>query len=203
MNLRNLLLVALVMIQTACSLGAPSKPSNFYVLSPAPGTPVAGREAVNVPLSVAVGPVTLPDIFDRPQIVTRPDANRVQLAEFDRWGGDLNEDLLRVLTQNLMGRLNTENVATYPWQGPDRPVYQVALRFFHFDGELGKRAYLSGIWELLDGRDDCQLAVRRFAITQTPPGPDYAAFVQALSEGLATLSQEIATAIVAAKPGCS
>jgi uncharacterized lipoprotein YmbA len=70
MNMRNLLLVALVMVQTACSLGAPSKPSNFYVLSPAPGTPVAGREAVNVPLSVAVGPVTLPDIFDRPQIVS-------------------------------------------------------------------------------------------------------------------------------------
>jgi uncharacterized lipoprotein YmbA len=202
MNLRNLLLVGLVMVQTACSLGAPSKPSNFYVLSPAPGTPVAGREAANAPLSVAVGPVTLPDIFDRPQIVTRPDTNRVELAEFDRWGGDLNEDLSRVLTQNLMGRLNTENVAAYPWQGPDRPVYQVAVRFFHFDGELGKRADVSGIWELLDGRGGCQLAVRRFAFTQTPTGPDYADFVQALSAGLEVLSQDIATGIAAAKPGC-
>jgi hypothetical protein len=189
-------------MQTACSLGGPSKPSTFYVLSAVTGPPVAGREATQAPLSVAVGPVTLPDIYDRPQIVTRPDPNRIELAEFDRWGGDLNQDLLRVLTQNLIGQLSTDDVAAYPWPGSERPVYQVAVRFFHLDGELGKRAYLAGIWQLLDGRAGCQLAARRFDITETPRGADYDAFVQALSEGLAGLSQEIATGIVAARPGC-
>ena len=202
MKMRNLLLVVLVLMQTACSLGAPSKPSRFYVLSAAGNAPEAVRGSTNTGLSVAVGPVTLPDVLNRPQIVTRADTNRIELAEFDRWGGDLNQDVTRVLTQNLIGRLNTGNVATYPWQGSDRPVYQVAVSFFHFDGELGKRAYLSGIWQLLDGRGGCQLAVDRFDITETPSADDYAAFVQALSEGLGKLSQEIAGGIAAAKPGC-
>jgi uncharacterized lipoprotein YmbA len=202
MKMQNLLLVVLVLLQTACSLGAPSKPSRFYVLSAAGASSATTSGSTDVGLSVAVGPVTLPDVLNRPQIVTRADSNRIELAEFDRWGGDLNQDLTRVLTQNLIGQLNTGNVATYPWQGSGRPAYQVAVSFFHFDGELGKRAYLSGIWQLLDGRDGCQLAVHRFDIAETPSAGDYAAFVQALSEGVHQLSQEIAGGIAAAKPGC-
>jgi uncharacterized lipoprotein YmbA len=202
MNMRNPLLLMLVITQAACSIGGPSKPSTFYVLSSATGTPVAEQASTNGPLSVAVGPITLPDIYDRPQIVTRTTANRIALAEFDRWGGDLNQDVSRVLAQNLMGQLNTDAVATFPWQGPDRPVFQIAVRFFRFDGEPGKRAQLSGIWQLFDGRAGCQLTARRFDITETPAGPDYAAFVQALSEGLAGLSQDIATGITTARPGC-
>ena len=202
MNIRNLLLPILVITLAACSIGGPSKPSTFYVLSNATGTPVAAHTSTPAALSIAVGPITLPDIYDRPQIVTRTDANRIGLAEFDRWAGDLNQDMSRVLTQNLMGRLNTDAVATYPWQGSDRPVFQVAVRFFRFDGEPGKRAELSGIWQLLDGGAGCQLKARRFDITETPAGPDYAAFVQALSEGLAALGQDIATGITTARPGC-
>lgn len=202
MTLRNLLLIGLLVMQTACSLGGPSRPSEFYVLSTAKGTPVAGRQAATMPLSVAVGPITLPDILDRPQIVTQPDVNRIELAEFNRWAGDLNQDVLRVLMENLMGRLNTDEVAAYPWQGSDRPTYQIAVRIFHFDGELSKRARLSGVWQLIDGRDGCQLAARRFDITETPAGVGYVAYVQALSEGLAELSQDIATGVAAARPGC-
>jgi uncharacterized lipoprotein YmbA len=200
MYVRNLALTMWIIMQAACSLGGPSKPSAFYALSSVAGAPVPGRESV--PLSVAVGPITLPDIVDRPQIVKRPDVNRIDLAEFDRWAGDLNQDLVRVLTQDLMARLHTDDVGTYPWQGADRPVYRVTAHFFHFDGELGKRAYLSGIWQLLDGHDDCRLTVRRFDITKTPEGADYAAFAQALSEGVADLSQEIAAGIAVATPGC-
>jgi uncharacterized lipoprotein YmbA len=195
-------LVVLAALQTACSLGGPSRPAEFYVLSASPATPVAGRESSDVPLSVAVGPVDLPDIFDRPQIVTRPGANRIGLAEFNRWGGDLNADLSRVLVQNLMVRLNTQNVFTYPLLRDARADYRVAMRFFRFDGELGKRVTLSGTWQLLNGDSGCPLATRGFDISETPTGPTYDDFVQAISDGVAQLSQEIAVQIVAAKPGC-
>jgi uncharacterized lipoprotein YmbA len=202
MTKRNLLVLVVVILQTACSIGGPSKPSDFYVLTPVPADPVPGAGLTEAPLTVAVGPVSLPDVLDRPQIVTQSDANRIELAEFHRWGGDLGQDIVRVLSQDLIARLDTENVSPYPWQGVEQPVYQVAMRFFRFDGESGKHARLAGIWRLLDGRDGCQLAVHRFDVTKTPAGAGYGALVQALSEGLAGLSQEIATAIAAARPGC-
>jgi hypothetical protein len=195
-------LVVLAALQTACSLGGPSRPAQFYVLSASPATPVAGRESADVPLSVAVGPVDLPDIFDRPQIVTRPAANRLDLAEFNRWGGDLNADLTRVLVQNLMVRLNTQNVLGYPLLRDARADFRVAMRFFRFDGELGKRVNLSGTWQLLDGESGCPLATRGFDISETPAGPTYDDFVQAISDAVAKLSQAIAVTIAAAKPGC-
>ena len=202
MTTRNLLLLVLVIMQTACSIGGPSKPSSFYVLSPVPGTPVARTGTTSPPLSVAVGPISLPDVLDRPQIVTRTDDNRIELAEFDRWGGDLGQDIVRVLTQDLMTRLDSDNISASPWTGSDKPLYQVGVRFFHFEGLLGKRARLAGTWQLLDGRRGCQFEVRRFDITQKPEGADYSALVQALSAGLGALSQEIAAAIVTAAPAC-
>jgi len=195
-------LVVLAALQTACSLGGPSRPAQFYVLSVSPAPPVAGRESAEVPLSVAVGPVDLPDIFDRPQIVTRPGANRLDLAEFNRWAGDLNADLSRVLIQDLMVRLNTQHVLAYPLLRDARADFRVAMRFFRFDGELGKRVNLSGTWQLLDGDSGCPLATRGFDIEETPAGPAYDDFVQAISEGVAQLSQEIAVTIATVKPGC-
>jgi len=76
------------------------------------------------------------------------------------------------------------------------------VRFFHFEGVLGKRVRMAGTWQLLDGRRGCQIAVRRFDSTQTPQGADYSALVHALSVGLGALSQEIAAAIVTAAPAC-
>ena len=64
-----------------------SIPPRFYVLSPLPrGQQVS---APDKPLVIGIGPVELPPYLDRPQIVSRPDANRIALAEFDRWAEPL------------------------------------------------------------------------------------------------------------------
>ncbi|MFQ5645141.1 MAG: membrane integrity-associated transporter subunit PqiC, partial [Thiogranum sp.] len=123
-----LLIVMLVLFQTGCSIGGASRPAEFYVLNTEPGAPVDGRSAPAGPLSVGLGPIAMPDIFDRPQIVTRPEPNRLDMAEFDRWGGDLNHDLSRVLAQNLMSRLNTDSILPHPWSSSDRPDFQVAVQ---------------------------------------------------------------------------
>jgi len=134
--------------------------------------------------------------------VTRVDSNRIVLAEFDRWGGDLNKNLLRVLSQNLMQRLNTDNIVTFPWKRQENPDLQVSIRFFDFDGTLGKQVVISGIWQVLDGEQGCLLAARRFDLTETPADSSYAGFVNALSHGMASLSQAIAEKLAETSPGC-
>jgi len=197
-----LLMVILVLAQAGCSIGGASRPAEFYVLNVEPGTPVSGRTAAAGPLTVGLGPVTLPDIFDRPQIVTRPEPNRLDMAEFDRWGGDLNRDLSRVLAQNLMSRLNTDSILPHPWSSRDTPDFQVAVQVFRFDGELGKVARFEGVWRLMDGAKGCELATHRFSFTESPAGSGYQEFVSAMSRAVARLSQEIAEQIGRARPGC-
>jgi uncharacterized lipoprotein YmbA len=142
------------------------------------------------------------DVFDRPQIVTRPDPNQVRLAEFDRWAGDLKKNLEQVLAQNLMSRLNTDSVVAFPWSSRSEPDFQIAVRFFHFDGEVGQLARIEGVWRLLDGVKGCELAARSFRIEERPERSDYAEFVSAMSHAVARLSQEIAEKVAATQPGC-
>jgi len=202
MQKKYLLMLVLVLVQVGCSIGGTSRPAEFYVLNAEPGTPVSSRTAPARPLSVGLGPITMPDIFDRPQIVTRPQPNRLDLAEFDRWGGDLNRDLSRVLAQNLMSRLNTDSILPHPWSSRETPDFQVAVQVFRFDGELGSVARFEGVWRLMDGAKGCELAVQRFSFDESPAGSGYLEFVSAMSRAVARLSQEIAERIGKTTPGC-
>ena len=203
MNSRHLLLLIALTLTLAACMSAPSVPSRFYLLSPDPGQPVAGRSAAATPLSIGLGPVMLPEVYDRPQIVTRTDDHRIQLAEFDRWGSDLNKDLARTLARNLMGRLNTDSVVLYPWPGRYKPDFQVRLQFFRLDGELDQTAVLEGVWRLLDGDRGCELVARRFSLEEPITGADYHGLVAAISRGVSRLSQEIAEQVAVTRPGCA
>ncbi len=202
MNIRYAIPVIALTLSLAACIGTPTRPAQFYLLSPDPGQPVAGRAAAATPLSIGLGPVTLPEIYDRPQIVTRTDANRIDMAEFDRWGGDLNKELTRTLARNLMGRLNTDSVVLHPWSGRYKPDFQVSIRFFRLDGQLDSTATLDGVWRLLDGSKGCELAANHFQYQQPTSGPGYPELVDAISRGVARLSDEIARQIAASEPGC-
>ena len=194
--------VAVVVLQAGCSIGKPSRPAEFYVLSSEPAQPVSGRQDPAEPLLLGLGPLSLSDVFDRPQIVTRPDPNQVKLAEFDRWAGDLKKNLEQVLAQNLMSRLNTDSVVAFPWSSRSQPDFQIAVHFFRFDGEVGQLARIEGVWRLLDGVKGCELTARSFKFEQRPAGSGYAEFVSAMSHAVARLSQEIAQQVTATEPGC-
>jgi len=199
-NRYTLLLLAMVLLLAGC-MGKPTRPAEFYVLSTTPGTPVSGTSA-EAPLSLGLGPLTMPEIYDRPQIVTRGDANQIVLAEFDRWGGDLNKDLGRTLARNLMSRLNTDSIVPYPWSSRYAPDFQVTVRVFRFDGVPGENAVFEGIWRVLDAARGCELAADRFTITEKTGGEGYPALVSAMSRAVATLSQAIAEQLAVTQPGC-
>ena len=90
-----LLIACLLPAVLSGCLGA-GRPIEFYALTPlAPpvAVPAGAPSAV-----VAVHPAVIPAVIDRPQIVTRTGENQLVLAEFNRWGGSLKEEVSRVLT---------------------------------------------------------------------------------------------------------
>src|SRR3546814_11447622 len=63
---------------------------------------------------IAVAPVTLPAYLDRPDIVTRSTDNRLELADFDDWAEPLDDNITRVLAENLGHLLRTDRVVVLP-----------------------------------------------------------------------------------------
>jgi len=94
---------ALAILGAGCSS---TPPAHFYTLSPT-STPAATSSE----LSVAVGPVAVPAAVDRPQIVVSLGPNSVWLDEFNRWAAPLQDDIARVVAENLVAMLGTPSVA--------------------------------------------------------------------------------------------
>ncbi|UCE51446.1 MAG: membrane integrity-associated transporter subunit PqiC [Desulfobacterales bacterium] len=179
---------------TGCRSASP--PVEFYTLNSAIETPQATQAAeADQNIAVGVGPMEIPKIIDRPQIVSRTSPNKINMDEFHRWGGSLYEDILRVITANLSILLKTDRVAAYPWEDYFRPDYRIALDVHQFDGSLGEQVVLNVTWTVTGREGRNTLFVRKSLIKEPALGTDFEAFVSAKSRALATLSREMAAEI--------
>ena len=173
-----------------------TQPVEFYTLTPLEATSEEDKAAdLEDTLAIGVGPIELPKINDRPQIVTRMGPNKVNVDEFHRWAGSLYEDFLRVLTVNLSKLLQSNLVAAYPWEDYFNPQYQIFMEVHQFDGKLGEYVVLDVTWVLTGREARAILAVRKSQLKEPIDGPNYEAFVSAKSRTLANLSRQIANEI--------
>lgn len=93
--------------------GCASKSSKFYTLDPAARMPSSGPVPVAPPgpaSSISLVSVEIPDYLDRPQIVTRNEKGGLEIAEFDRWAGELQKDIARVLAETMSASLPESRV---------------------------------------------------------------------------------------------
>ncbi len=169
-------------------------PSNFYALS-ANASPRGLSDAESKAVSVGIGPVTLPVMLDRPQIVTREGNNRLGLSEFQRWAGSLSSEVPQVLAQNLMQELGTDRIASYPWPRYRRIDYQVVVDVFRFDGLPGQSVILEGVWTLVRGDGEEELEAHGFREQVPVAGNDFESLVASHSVALARLGARIAEVI--------
>jgi len=185
--MRRYLLVMLVSV--AGCLGPQQDPSAFFLLSPAPG-PAVGTP---IPVSVGLGPVTIPGYLDRPQIVVRLSDNEIQLSEADRWAEPLRDHITRTLEENLSRLLPGSSYVDFPWYESARPDYALQLEIRHFEADAGGQVVLDGTWRLLQGEEEVDS--RDASIDESVAGPSRGAGVAAQSRALAELSGEIAAAV--------
>jgi len=189
-----------IFILTGCR--SASSPIEFYTLTPLIGVAEADQAAgPGKAVAVGVGPLQMPKIIDRPQIVSRTGVNGINVDEFHRWGGSLYEDFLTVLTLNLSALLRSNMVAAYPWEEYFDPDYRIYLEVYQFDGRLGEYALLNITWTITGRRSDNLLRVRNSVIKEAVQSEDYEAFVAAKSRILASLSREMASEIMAIHAG--
>ena len=183
-----------MLLLVGCATSSP--PVNFYTLHVLEDSerPI-GEKGVTRELTIGLGPIELPEMLDRPQIITRTGNHRLQFAEFDRWAGSLKNDFSRILAENLSVLLNTEDIVVFPWGGGADIDYQVIVDVANFDAVFQENARLNARWKLRKGNQGKLLRGKRSVITERIVGEDYEAVVAALNRTLDAFSREIAKAI--------
>jgi len=184
--------VAACLLLASC---ANTSPTRFYTLSSLSATPGETPGMASRDLTVAVGPVTLPEYLNRPQLVTRDGSNQVRLADFDSWIEPVQGLFARTLVENLSVLLGTDDVLLMPQRRPVRPDYQVEVEVTRFDVDTSGNAVLDARWWVLDERGEAVLRSGRTTVVQPATIGDQAAAAQALSGALIGMSREIAGAI--------
>ncbi|MGZ8450421.1 MAG: PqiC family protein [Candidatus Deferrimicrobiaceae bacterium] len=173
----------------AVGAGCASPRSDFYTLSrSAKAAPVAAG------YSVAVGPVSVPEIVDRPQIVVRTGPNQVFIDEFHRWGSPLRDEIARGIAGNLAALLGALRVSVFPHSTSSAAKYRAAVDVMVFDSTLGESAALDAVW-VVRGAVDGAIRSGRTTVREPVPDGSYAALVAAHSRALEKLSGDIAVAI--------
>jgi uncharacterized lipoprotein YmbA len=180
------LLVFVAALLAAGCLGG-TAPTRFYVLAAVEGPAVSGERAV----SVGVGPIGLAGYLDRPQIVTRPAADKIELGEFDQWGEPLRDGISRTLAEDLSRQMPSAKITIFPWRSLESVRYQVVVDVTRFDGPAGGDVALEARWRILDGSGK-EVASKTTRLAESTGGAGYTLTVSSMSRALGALSREIA-----------
>lgn len=170
--------------------GCQTPDSRLYTLAVMPpAAPVASGGGAGISGgTLALGTLDLPPLVDRPQIVRRIDANRVEALEFDRWAEPLADGLRATLAGDLAARLPGRSVLPVAGAAPGAGVAVLAVTVLALEAGADGRVRLDAQWRLSDGpRHRDTLEVR--AVSGEP-----AALVAAMSAAVAALADRVAAA---------
>ena len=122
-------------------------PPSFYTLNATlPATEKPAAPHPDQDLAVGIGPVRFPAFLDGPQIVARTTHNQLRVDEFHRWGGSLEDDFLRVLSENLGQLLDTSRILVEPAEVRFPLDFRVVADVLKFEGMLGGDAVFKVRW---------------------------------------------------------
>lgn len=197
--MRSIASLAVLCGVVAIVAGCASPPSYFYTLSHT-ATPVAPPAAARSNLSIAVGPVSIPAIVDQPQIVVNTGPNKVALDEFNRWASPLQNNISRVVAENLVALLGTPRVSLFQQSLNADADYRVAIEVQSFESAPGEAATLNAVWIVRRTRDG-KAETGRTTVREPAQGSGFDAIAAAHSRALERLSADIAGVIRALDAG--
>jgi uncharacterized lipoprotein YmbA len=171
-----------------------SPPIHYYTLS-AEASPDPSFAGKNERL-ITIGPVTLPDVVERPQFVLRTTPNQVTLVEEHQWAEPLKSEVARVIAENLTRLLGTKQVSVYPQSAGDQAQYRVLVDVQQFESALGGRTSIQTFWTIRkNSQGDPSVKSGYSSMEEPVSGSSYEALAAAHSRGLVRLSRDIADAI--------
>ena len=183
---------ALLALTAALVAGCGSSPTpRFYTLSADGALSAEGASVASAvtTYSVSIGPVSVPEIVDRPQFVVTLAVNQVELAEQARWAEPLKSAIPRVIAANLAQTLGDARVSMFSAEAD----YRVLVDIQRFESVRGDGVTIDAAWSVRPAKGAPRNG--RSVVRQAAAGKEYDALAAAHSKALATLSGEIAQAV--------
>jgi uncharacterized lipoprotein YmbA len=188
--------LAAVMLNLLAGCRGYTPPVDYYHLSASlPSTEAMPSPQKKEGFSIGLGPVSMPDYLDRPQIVTRLSDNQIKVDEFHRWAGSINGNFVSVLAADVDLQAKTSQVLVHPWTARLEPDFSVSLVIHRFEGRLGESVQLTAAWCVTHRRQTRTSLFKWSIIEIATPKADYDGLVAAESQAIEQLSREIVQAI--------
>ena len=182
--------VALVALAATLSGCASPPAEHFYTVSVqgAASDPVAGARRI------AVSPIVIPALIDRPQLVLRGSGHEIVVLENHRWAEPLSVDLTRALVSDLRRLRPTLDIvaAEAPGDPEWNQILDVAIT--ELTSGPGPDTSLQASWDLHDRARKCSDEGSFGALIPTQAG--HSAIPVAYAEAMSRLAEAIAKTIL-------
>jgi len=193
------LLLALILV------GCSSPKTSYYKMSSAP---IPTMSEADGKIRLMVGPVSVPERMDRPQLVVQSSGNEVQIYEYQRWAGSLKGDIARVVSASLARDLGTPNVWSFSDSTSTNFDYQILLDVQNIESSLDSGVVVDVLWTIKPASDKNKALVKnanpnsdtapksqtimgRSLVSEATSGPGLDALVAAQSKAFARVGGEI------------
>jgi uncharacterized lipoprotein YmbA len=175
---------------TVLLLGSCAQPSKtFYMLTAAGPMPPGGG------VGIGIGPVSLAEYLNRPNLVVQQEPNQLSIAEDHRWAGDLAASIARVTATNLGRQMKSGNVRTYPWLKDDEIRYQVTLDIRQLHSGADGYAVIEAGWRIYSLPERTLKASKTFVDREALQADGYGPMVAAQSRLIERLAENIAASL--------
>lgn len=176
------LLAALLL--AACA----SSPTPIYLTLAAPyPAPVAqpGQRAV------LVGPVSLPELHDRPQVMLQISPHRVEPIANMRWAQPYRQEMARSLAARLALAAANPRIVPGTATAPAEPHLRLAVDVLSLEARAGEAVHLDVLWTLRESGGSV-VASRRSQVHAALSATGAEALAAAHGSAIAALANEIA-----------
>ena len=146
--------------------------------------------------TVRVGPASVPEILDRPELVLRVSPTEVAIDDQRRWAEPLRSGIARAVAGDLARELDGARVVFAP-EGTTKetPNVEVAIEVQRLDVTLGVGAGLDVAWVARWTDDGHTRTGRSVQHAPAAAGGSYDALVLACAQALAAVSSDIARSV--------
>jgi uncharacterized protein len=141
---------------------------------------------------IGIGPVTIPSHLDRSMIVSRSSSNRLEVNAGHRWAEPLDENINRILLENIDHTGKAVRLETFPWTSRDGVDWQIVVDIDRFERQADGKVLLAARWKLVAFESGDITASNRYEKVVDPKNTDVESTVSAMSDLLADMSVDIA-----------
>ncbi|OIO68509.1 MAG: hypothetical protein COW19_01215 [Zetaproteobacteria bacterium CG12_big_fil_rev_8_21_14_0_65_55_1124] len=203
-SLCDVLLLSIALILILLMAGCGGRSTAYYVLNSVPAAQKPDVSAEKKPVAgalttVSIRQIDIPQYLDKPRMVSRDAGNRLKIAEYHQWGGQLRDNIARSMADNLADRLGSATVSMAPFPGSVRADIAVLLDIRQFERMPDGYIHMQVQWHV-QGRDGAVFSRLEHLKSASRVGEDdYAGMAAAMSGLLGQLSDHLAEVIAGMK----